>query len=583
MKEIPRGPVLTRRAVVPALAIGAVGVAGACDAKRPEAASDDAPEKRGTEQSAFPFLVVSTRYGGTLGDGDDQQCIQNTLDAANAEGGGIVVLPPRPDGYVYRYSQLVIPRWVHFRGSGWYSFGADASQGRLQQLPGINDDSIVFSDSGDDSVRPFAGPFGLTDIVLRGAPGSTSGHAISLRTSDGRIAGLQDLTSIERIQIRGFAGSGVYVRKGSPVRLRDITTLWNGGFGVEVEDTGVDVSTGSVHEVTLETISGDGNMGYQPDGGGATVVLKHLSARRASVVLRTIKSEYRIRPSEDSGDDTSMGNFNAVVIENCACPVTVIGVMHIASGPQNRRPGNAIQIKGPARPDLVWLSVAVRDDHPTQTVGNMPYRVFDEAVARGSAAPHGALGASTDLFEADHLAAQIDTERRDELATGESILPRRSITSSSATLVAGALRLTFFTARKTEEVTRVRTYSGPVPAEGATLHRIGVYEVDSSDNLKLLAATENDTSLWTEANAKYDSAFESGFSKKRGARYAVGALVVGAATPPDLLGQSQLHQDEGAQPPRLCASLDGQSDLPAEIQADSLSPSPVQVYAALIP
>nr|ABP47224.1 hypothetical protein Mflv_4756 [Mycolicibacterium gilvum PYR-GCK] len=485
---------------------------------------------------------------------------------------------------MYTYSQLVVPRWVLLSGVGWHTFGASGTIARIRQLPGVNDDSIIFSDNGETtSNRPFIGPFGITDLAIVATPGASAGHGISFRVPDGRSGLAQDMTTLERLVLRGFPGSGIYVRGGSPLRLDYITTLWNGRFGIEVEDTHVDTDNGSVHQLSMKHISGDGNMGGVADGGGSTVSLKGLMAHKAAVSLLDIKSEYRVRPIGDSGDGSAMGNYHAVVIEDCACPIAATGVEHIATGSQTRKPGNAIQVKGPKRPDLLWQSVTVRDDHPSQTVGGAPYRVFDEVLSRGSSAPHGVLGVSIESYTPDQIATQVDTSRRDDLAIGESTLSRRVVTDAGVALTPGTLYLTYFTAMKSEAITLVRTCSGSVTAAEATLCRIAVYEVDDKDDLTLVGATENDPSLWSAADTAYGLAFAESFTKRRGVRYAVGLLVAGASVGPTILGQSHILQDEAAQKPRLSGALPGSTDLPADIMAESVAPTSVQVYAALTP
>lgn len=577
--------IVTRRNVIPMLAGAGAAVAAraAFDVVNSPTVAAEFPD-RALSHSAFPAFVVSPYYGGTLGDGDDQECIQRTLDAANAAGGGRVVIPPSVDGYVYTYSQLVVPRWVLLSGVGWHTFGASGTIARIQQLPGVNDDSIIFSDNGDSATsRPFIGPSGITDLAIVGAPGATGGHGISFRVPNGRTGLVQDMTTLERLVLRGFSGSGIYSRGGSPLRLDYITTLWNGRYGIEVEDTHVDMDNGSVHQLSMTHISGDGNMGGIADGGGGTVSLKGLMAQKAAVSLFDIKSEYRIRPTTDSGDGSVMGNFHAILIEDCACPITVTGVEHIATGSQSRKPGNAVQVKGPGRPDLLWQSVTVRDDVPSQTVGGAPYRVFDEVLARGSNAPHGVLGPSSESYKPDQMATQVDTDRRDELAVGESTLSRRAVATGDAALTPGTLQLTYFTARKTEIISRVRTCSGSVASDDSTMCRVAVYEVDEAEDLTLVAATENDDSQWSAVDTTYATAFSASFTKRRGARYAVGALVAGGAAGPNLLGQIQLLRDEAAEKPRLCGALAGQIDLPTNIAAGSVADSAIQIYAALVP
>lgn len=404
--------------------VGLNNVNNTSDADKPvSTAVQTALDEKATERLAFPVFVVSDFYGGTLGEGDDTTCIQNTLDAANVAGGGVVILPPR-SGYIYQASQLVIPRFVRFSGGSAHTFGANAAVARLAQIPGVNDDFIIFNDNGDASTRPFVGPFGITDLSLRGALGSgaTSGHGIALRVPDGRVAGMQDFSVIERVGLRGFPESGIYATKGSPLRLSHITTLCNGGYGIEIEDPGTEPSSGSIHELSLKVISGDGNMGYQSDGGGATVYLKGLPLNRASVTLDVIKSEFSYLSPLDGGDNVVMGNYNAVIIDDCACPINITGVEHIAKAAtgQDRKPGNAIQIVGPSKPDLLWSSVTIRRDHPNQVIGSDPYLVYDAISARGTNIPHGVWGTNPFILDGAKitgvLSADSGTQRCLELS-----------------------------------------------------------------------------------------------------------------------------------------------------------------------
>ena len=688
-----------------------------------------------SKPDVMPSYTVSTYYGGTLGADDDTACIQATMDAANAAGGGLVVIPPRTDGYVYKYEQLIIPRYIHLTGIGWHSAGATGITTRMQQLSGVNDDSIIFNDNDDVSSRPYIGPFGITDLVIRGAAGSTGGHGINFRVPDGRIAGMQDFSTLERVMVRGFAGSGIYLPKGSPIRLSDINGLWNGRYAVEVEDTQVDTSSGSVHTVMLKHISGDGNMGGVSDGGGATVLLKGLQATKASVVMVDIKSEYRIRGINDSGDGTVMGNFNAVVIENCGCPIAIHGVEHIATGTQTRLPGNAIQITGAARPNLSWTGVNFRSGVTGQTTGSTPCRVYDAVNAVERNAPAGFLG--DNRFYAEYLetttirdangnrtltlspeasavnyltignaatgsspsltASGTDTDvdillvprgagrvkangapvsRRNiqtvtssttlnangdyvvfigasgaptlptagsgnqgrytfknvtttdrtiattssqtidgattytlapgaavevvsdgsnwrifntdttfgnELASGEATMRRREVIAANLATSNGALRLTYFTATKTETISSVRTFTGSTAAVTPGLCRVGIYSVASNGDLTLVASTANDTALWGGTSTTYTKALSASFSKVRGTRYAVGTLIVDSATAPTHLGNLSLLADEAALSPRLCAAKFSQTDLPPSVTAGTLATTTLQYYSALAP
>lgn len=337
--------------------------------------------------AAVSEFIVSTYYGGTFGAGDDQICIQNTINAARDAGGGTVVIPPPPVGASrLKFSQLIVPPAVHLRGPGWHSFAAENTRGRttLQQLSGVNDDAIVFA----LNTSHYMGPLGISNLSLQAAAGSTAGHAINVQLQDATEVSVQDMTTFERIYAVGFAGSAIRIPGGVPIVLSDIAGLGNGRYTVEIVDTD------SVHDVLLRNISGDANMGGVSDAGGAVVLLKDIvtqANKQPSVSIFGIKGEYRIRESWANGDDTSMGCLNALVIENCTCPITVTGVQHLSSATQTRRPGNAIQIKGAGRPNLMWQGVSVRGNFPGQT-GTVPNLVYDEVLTRGSDSPHGVWG-----------------------------------------------------------------------------------------------------------------------------------------------------------------------------------------------
>jgi hypothetical protein len=153
---------------------------------------------------SFPVFTVSTFYGGTLGGSDDTTCFQNTINAANAAGGGIVVVPVSPAGAFWKVSQLVIPRNVHLTGGGtWHSFGGGSDGGtKIRQNDSVNDDLIIFAATTADT-PPYVGPCGITNIVLRGAAVSTTGHAINFRAEDGQDGGVQDMMTFERIAASG--------------------------------------------------------------------------------------------------------------------------------------------------------------------------------------------------------------------------------------------------------------------------------------------------------------------------------------------------------------------------------------------
>src|SRR5262245_21435634 len=87
----------------------------------------------------------------------------------------------------------------------------------------------------------------------------------------------------------------------------------------------------------------------------------------------------------------------------------------------------------------------------------------------------------------------------DALLSGREIYDRR-LAGSTSTLTASRVFLAGFTAEKDMRVSSLVTYSGATAATGATLAKVGLYEVDKeTGNLTLIASCANDTALWSVA------------------------------------------------------------------------------------
>jgi hypothetical protein len=169
------------------------------------------------------------------------------------------------------------------------------------------------------------------------------------------------------------------------------------------------------------------------------------------------------------------------------------------------------------------------------------------------------------------------------LTSGESSLPR-DLATSAQTLTSGNLRLRFFTARKTEDITKVRTYTGNTAAGATpTLCRVGIYSVDSGGDLTLVASIVNDTALWAGTQTAYERSLSATWSKVAGQRYAVGALCVTGATAPLIAGALPSSTGLGARPPRTTGLLSGQTDLPSPITAGSIGDSAASIFVEMIP
>ncbi len=169
------------------------------------------------------------------------------------------------------------------------------------------------------------------------------------------------------------------------------------------------------------------------------------------------------------------------------------------------------------------------------------------------------------------------------LADGSEGVFNRLLATSTAGASNGNFRGPYFTCRKSQTITKIRTIVGSTNQVGATLCRIGLYTVDASDNLTLVASTANDTSLWASAGTAYDKALSASYAVTRGTRYAVGHLVVGASQAPSLAGFTLLNGAVGNTLPRTGFLIGSQTDLPSSLAVGSMTGSNVMTYAALVP
>jgi hypothetical protein len=164
------------------------------------------------------------------------------------------------------------------------------------------------------------------------------------------------------------------------------------------------------------------------------------------------------------------------------------------------------------------------------------------------------------------------------LTVGHESVNRSQLASYSTalTLTTQVLRLTYFSARKTETTTQVRVMTGTVAAGATpTLCRIGLYAVDDSGNATLVASTSNDTTLFAATATVYTRNWSTPYAMVDGQRYALAWLVVTAATAPSVAGVSfagtaQIRA-EMAMSPRINGAIASQSDLPSTFTAAAVS------------
>lgn len=171
------------------------------------------------------------------------------------------------------------------------------------------------------------------------------------------------------------------------------------------------------------------------------------------------------------------------------------------------------------------------------------------------------------------------------VAVGEETVPRVLTQAANALATTQVLRLTYFTARKTESISQVKMVTGGTAA-GATpsLVRIGIYSVAPNGDLTLIASTPTDTALFAAANTAYTKALSAAFTKVEGQRYAVGLLLNTAAAFPTILGAAQQNAVLGAVAPILNGSVTAQADLPNSVATASVATSTVgPLYTELLP
>lgn len=180
----------------------------------------------------------------------------------------------------------------------------------------------------------------------------------------------------------------------------------------------------------------------------------------------------------------------------------------------------------------------------------------------------------------------IPTDSRDLLAVGEETKARLGGTrESNITMSTQALRLVYFTARKTETITQLRMVCGGTAAAATpTLVRFGIYTVASNGDLTLTASTTNDTAVFAATNTGYTKTLSASWSKVAGLRYAFGSLVVTSATAPNVLGTFLgVSASVASVAPRLVGIVTGQSDLPSSVLAGNVGADSSAPYGEMLP
>lgn len=171
----------------------------------------------------------------------------------------------------------------------------------------------------------------------------------------------------------------------------------------------------------------------------------------------------------------------------------------------------------------------------------------------------------------------------DQVTVGQETASR-SLGANNQTTGTGNLRLSFFTARKSETSTQARMVSGSTAAAATpTLVRWGLYSIAANGDGTLVASIANDTTLFAAINTAYTRSWSVAYAMVAGQRYALGLLVVSGAAAPTILGSVSVDSNESAVAPRLTGNISGQADLPASFLAASVAIGSTRAYGVILP
>lgn len=190
-----------------------------------------------------------------------------------------------------------------------------------------------------------------------------------------------------------------------------------------------------------------------------------------------------------------------------------------------------------------------------------------------------------DISQMDVRLAALERYGDTKLVTGQETFDRGLLSSNNGTTGTGNLRLTYFTARKSETSTQSRVYTGSTAAAATpTLARFGLFQIAANGDGTLVASTANDAAgLFLVAFSPYTRTWTTPFAIVAGQVYAHGILVVTAAAPPTLCGGSIAATTDLLAERRLNGVIGGQADLPASFLNAAVGQSGTRHYAVLLP
>lgn len=179
--------------------------------------------------------------------------------------------------------------------------------------------------------------------------------------------------------------------------------------------------------------------------------------------------------------------------------------------------------------------------------------------------------------------AELQPEQANRSTEGQEVFTRTYATSNAVVVTSQVLKLTYFTAYRTETITSLRVYTGAVAAAATpTTCKMGLYSVAGNGDLTRIGITANDTTLFNIAVQPFTRAMTASVSVTAGQRYALAVLVDSTQTMPQLAGALPSIALVSTSP-RIYGQVSGQTDIPASISTASIVNSNTMHYGILIP
>lgn len=340
------------------------------------------PKTPGARNSSTGWVHVADF--GAVGDGvvDDTAAIQAAIDfTASTRNRGALLFPAGD----FRVTRLVWKKGVFGKGAGIAGFGTpNTQQGtRIRQLDSVNLDVICYDEPVSGNGRTYAGPAGLVDMEIVGNSTSTVGYCLNFTTPDGRVCSVQDTLTLENLLFRGGAQGGVlFPAGGFPLHVTHINCLWNGGPGVKYLRS----SVGASQAIHFDNVSGDGNIG------GLIYIDNDNNATAGEFLITNLKSEMRTNVAYGN----QAGQLNAIVLNRCPAPVTIINANHYSSvevGPYAGLVPGALVLATETIPNIQWNGLIVDTNGRTGTANLLEDQSTSQTIpytaARGRRGSYG--------------------------------------------------------------------------------------------------------------------------------------------------------------------------------------------------